>query len=66
MNIWDILLLAAIGTALFFAIRAVARGKSCGCGGCDGCSGCDRCGTDRADCARCRQKKHNGKRKPKS
>ena len=32
MNIWDILLLAAIGTALFLAVRALIRRKSCGCG----------------------------------
>ena len=56
MNIWDILLLAAIGTALFFAIRAVARGKSCGCCGCDAC----------ADRAHCKRKKHTQRRKPKS
>ena len=29
MNIWDILLLAAIGTALFLAVRALIRHKNC-------------------------------------
>ena len=39
MNIWDILILAAIGIALFFALRAaVGNRKNC-CGGCRGCAG---------------------------
>ena len=38
MNIWDILLLAAIGTALFLAVRALTRHKSCGCTGCESCT----------------------------
>ena len=37
MNIWDILLLAAIGTALFLAVRALIRRKSCGCTGFESC-----------------------------
>lgn len=43
MNIWDILLLAAVGTALFLAVRALIRRKSCGCTGCESCSRCAHC-----------------------
>ena len=39
MNIWDILILAAVAAMLYFAFRT-ARGRSgeggCGCG-CEGC-----------------------------
>lgn len=54
MNIWDILLLAAIGTALFLAIRALIRHKSCGCTGCESCNRCAHC------------RKNERKQKPKS
>lgn len=54
MNIWDILLLVAIGTALFLAVRALIRRKNCGS---TGCESCDRC-------AHCR--KNERKQKPKS
>ena len=38
MNIWDILILAAVAAALFLAFRtAVGNRKNC-CGGCSGCS----------------------------
>ena len=40
MNIWDILLLAAVGTALFLAVRALIRRKNCGCTGCESCNRC--------------------------
>ena len=53
MNIWDILLLAAIGTALFFAVRALIRRKSCGCTGCESCN----------RCAHCQKNEHKQKRK---
>lgn len=43
MNIWDILLLAAVGTALFLAVRALIRRKSCGCTGCKSCNRCAHC-----------------------
>lgn len=54
MNIWDILLLAAIGMALFFAVRALIRHKSCGCTGCESCNRCAHC------------RKNERKQKPKS
>lgn len=54
MNIWDILLLAAIGTALFLAVRALIRRKSCGCTGCESCNRCAHC------------RKNERKQKPKS
>ena len=39
MNVWDILILAAVTAALFLAFRtAVGNRKNC-CGGCKGCSG---------------------------
>ena len=49
MNIWDILILAAVAAMLFFAFRT-ARGRSgesgCGCG----CEGCRKsCGDIRSD-----------------
>ena len=38
MNVWDILILAAVAAALFLAFRtAVGNRKNC-CGGCSGCS----------------------------
>ena len=43
MNIWDILLLAAVGTALFLAVRALIRRKNCGCTGCESCNRCAHC-----------------------
>ena len=54
VNIWDILLLAAIGTALFFAVRALIRRKNCGCTGCESCNRCAHC------------RKNERKQKPKS
>ena len=37
MNIWDILILAAVAVALIFAFRAaIGNRKNC-CGGCRGC-----------------------------
>ena len=40
MNIWDILILAAVAAALFFAFRAaVGNRKNC-CGSCRGCGRC--------------------------
>lgn len=39
MNVWDILILAAVTAALFLAFRtAVGNRKNC-CGGCKECSG---------------------------
>ena len=54
VNIWDILLLAAIGTALFLAVRALIRHKNCGCTGCESCNRCAHC------------RKNERKQKPKS
>ena len=54
VNIWDILLLAAIGMALFLAVRALIRRKSCGCTGCESCNRCAHC------------RKNERKQKPKS
>ena len=47
MNVWDILILAAVTAALFLAFRtAVGNRKNC-CGGCRGCS-------SRGSCSSCR------------
>ena len=52
MNIWDILILAAVAAALFFAFRAAAGNrKNCCCGGCRGCRKNDRA------CPSCRSAK---------
>ena len=48
MNFWDVLIIAVIAAAVFFAVRAVVKQKkkgqcSCGCSGCPGgvnCRGC--------------------------
>lgn len=37
MNIWDILILAAVAAALVFAFRAARGNRKHCCGGCDGC-----------------------------
>lgn len=51
MNVWDILILAAVTAALFLAFRtAVGNRKNC-CGGCKGCNG--RGKHDRS-CSSCR------------
>ena len=43
MSIGDILLLSLLGLAIAAAVRAVRRGKGCGCGGdCAHCGGCRR------------------------
>ena len=48
MNIWDILLVALIALALFFALRRMYRtrktgGCSCGASGCSGnCAACGK------------------------
>ena len=47
MNIWDILILAAVAAAVFFAVRRVhktRRSGGCGCG-CEGCTKSTSCGT---------------------
>ncbi|MBQ6173084.1 MAG: FeoB-associated Cys-rich membrane protein [Clostridia bacterium] len=46
MNIWDILILAAVGAMVFFAARAIRGRKgscSCGSGGCAGCAAKGSC-----------------------
>ncbi|MBR3504724.1 MAG: FeoB-associated Cys-rich membrane protein [Clostridia bacterium] len=50
MNVYDILLLAALALALGFAVRRIvrSRGSACGCSG--QCAGCGH------DCARCAAK----------
>lgn len=42
MRIWDYLVLLAVATAVFFAVRAIVkRRKKGGCAGCSGnCSAC--------------------------
>jgi hypothetical protein len=41
MNLWDILILAAVACAVFFAARRMRKKKKSGCGcGCEGCTGC--------------------------
>ena len=51
MNIWDILILAAIGIALFFALRTAVRNRKNCCGNCRGCRKNDRA------CPSCRSMK---------
>ena len=51
MNVWDILILLAVGVMVYFAVRAIRGGKagSCHKGGscsacCENCAvGCDHC-----------------------
>ena len=38
----ELLILAALGVWLVFALRSCFRRRGKGCGGCDGC--CDHCG----------------------
>lgn len=42
MNLLDLLLLAALGACVFFALRKILRDKKRGkcCGSCAGCGGC--------------------------
>ena len=47
MNIWDILILLAVGAMLLLALRAMRRGKAGGCHDCGGQCAC--CGRDCAD-----------------
>ena len=47
MNIWDILIVAALAAVVFFVVRKLLRDKkrgkgSCSCGCCDGCAGCGK------------------------
>ncbi len=51
MNIWDILILAAVAAALFFAFRAASGNRKNCCGGCRGCRKNDRA------CPSCRSEK---------
>ena len=51
MNIWDILILAAVAAALFFAFRAAAGNRKNCCVGCRGCRKNDRA------CPSCRSEK---------
>ena len=54
MNIWDILILAAIGIALFFALRTAVRNRKNCCGN---CRGCEKCG---GSCPSCHSEKKGG------
>jgi len=38
MNIWDILILLAVGLMIFFAVRAIRSGKAGSCHDCAGCA----------------------------
>ena len=40
MNIWDILILLAVGALVLPALRAVRRGKTGGCHDCGGACAC--------------------------
>ena len=51
MNVWDIVILAQVAAALFFAVRKVrknrrAGGCGCGCAGCTKSAQCGRLGTE--------------------
>ena len=50
MNVWDIVILALVAAALFFAVRKVRKnrrtgGCGCGCAGCTKSAQCGRPGT---------------------
>ena len=51
MNIWDILILAAIGIVLFFALRTAVRNRKNCCGN---CRSCEKCG---GSCPSCHSEK---------
>ena len=38
MNVWDWLIVIVILIAVYFAVRTLRKGKSCGCSG--GCAAC--------------------------
>lgn len=44
MNVFDIVIIAAVAVALFFAVRSMVRRKGSGCSCCSGCSGCPHAG----------------------
>lgn len=47
MNLPTLLVLALLAAALFFALRALLRGRgrgACGCPGCPGAGNCTHCG----------------------
>lgn len=61
MSIWDILILAAIGAALFFALRAAVRNRK------DCCGSCRSCRKNDCTCPSCRsakQENNHEKTKP--
>ena len=43
MNIWDLIILAAVGTVVLLAFRGVRRSKKNGCASCSGCAACEEC-----------------------
>ena len=56
MNIWDILILAAIGAALFFALRTAVRNRKNCCGN---CRGCEKCGGSCPSCHSEKKEEHH-------
>lgn len=44
MNVWDILILLAVGVMIYFAVRAIRSGKA---GSCHDCASCNH------NCASC-------------
>ncbi|MBQ7435405.1 MAG: hypothetical protein IJV51_06340 [Oscillospiraceae bacterium] len=38
MNIWDILILLAVGTLIYFAVRAIRSGRAGSCHDCMSCT----------------------------
>ena len=55
MSIWDILILAAIGAALFFALRAAVRNRK------DCCGNCRSCRKNDCTCPSCRSAKQENR-----
>ena len=55
MNLWDILILLAVGVMVLLAVRAIRSGNAGGCHGGAGCScggSCDNCTQGCANCAK--------------
>ena len=56
MNLWDILILLAVGAMVLLAVRAIRKGRAGGCHGGAGCRCGGGCGDCPRDCAGCAKK----------
>ncbi len=52
MNIWDVIILAAVAAAVVFAVIRMRKRKGSGCH--TSCSGCEGC-VKRTDCPACKK-----------